>query len=170
MKKKHLYIVAALLWGLPGVDVFLKGILAYRVQAAEDLWWLLLISLAVITAFFFMFRKIVDRYSARIAALPSEKSTARTSEQSTARTSKQSTARVHIWQTFPLRGWIMIFCMMGLGIILKHLPDILTSLSHAAVGSAATLNNYLSTFTASFYCGLGPMLIWAALRFLRNSR
>ena len=162
MKKKHLYIVAALLWGLPGVDVFLKGILAYRVQAAEDLWWLLLISLAVITAFFFMFRKIVDRYSARIAALPSEQSTARTSE--------QSTARVHIWQTFPLRGWIMIFCMMGLGITLKHLPEIFTSLSDAATGSAATLNNYLSIFTASFYCGLGPMLIWAALRFLRNSR
>lgn len=143
-----------MLWGLPGVDVFLKGILAYRVQAAEDLWWLLLISLAVITAFFFMFRKIVDRYSARIAALPSE----------------QSSARVHIWQTFPLRGWIMLVCMMGLGITLKHLPEIFATLSDAATGSAATLNNYLSTFTASFYCGLGPMLIWAALRFLRNSR
>ena len=155
-----------MLWGIPGVDVFLKGILAYRVQATEDLWWLLLISLAVITAFFFMFRKIVDRYSARIAALPSEQASA----QASALPSEQSTARVHIWQTFPLRGWIMLVCMMGLGITLKHLPEILTSLSDAAVGSAATLNNYLSTFTASFYCGLGPMLIWAALRFLRNSR
>ena len=157
-----------MLWGLPGVDIFAKGIKAYTVQRVSDLWWLLLISLAIITAFFFMFRKIVDRYSARIAALPSEQSTARTSE--------QSTARVHIWQTFPLRGWIMLVCMMGLGITLKHLPDIFTSLSDATTGSAgadfspASLNNYFSTFTASFYCGLGPMLIWAALRFLRNSR
>ena len=152
MKKKHLYIVAALLWGLPGIDVFAKGIKAYTVQQVSDLWWLLLISLAVITAFFFMFRKIVDRYSARIAALPSEKS------------SEQASTRVHIWQTFPLRGWIMLVCMMGLGITLKHLPEILL---YSGIDGAVLL---LTSFTACFYCGLGPMLIWAALRFLRNSR
>jgi hypothetical protein len=164
MKKKHLYIVAALLWGLPGVDILFKGLFAYDLQPDEDIWWLLLINVAVAVFFFFIFRKIVDRYSARIAALPSEKSY------------EQASAQVHIWQTFPLRGWIMLICMMGLGITLKHLPDILTSFSHAFIGSAgadfspAALNNSLSTITASFYCGLGPMLIWAALRFLRNSR
>ena len=34
------------------------------------LWWLLLITAAVLAGFFFMFRKIVDRYCARIAGPP----------------------------------------------------------------------------------------------------
>ncbi len=57
-----------------------------------------------------------------------------------------------VWQTFPLRGWILIVCMSCLGIIMKHIP---------AVPAA---------FTASFYSGLGPMLLFAALRFLRHRK
>ena len=53
--------------------------------------------------------------------------------------------------TFPLRGWILIICMTSLGLVLKHIPHIPTE------------------FTASFYSGLGPMLIWAAGRFVINS-
>ena len=40
--------------------------------------------------------------------------------------------------------------MMGLGIILKHIPEI------------------PSAFTASFYSGLGPMLLLSSLRFMVN--
>lgn len=54
-------------------------------------------------------------------------------------------------KTFPLRGWILIICMTSLGLVLKHIPHIPTE------------------FTASFYSGLGPMLIWAAGRFVINS-
>lgn len=54
-------------------------------------------------------------------------------------------------QTFPLRGWILIICMTSLGLVLKQIPHIPTE------------------FTASFYSGLGPMLIWAAGRFVINS-
>ncbi|MBR6346717.1 MAG: hypothetical protein IKR69_04940 [Bacteroidales bacterium] len=53
-------------------------------------------------------------------------------------------------QTFPLRGWILIICMTSLGLVLKLIPLV------------------PAEFTASFYSGLGPMLIWAAYRFVRN--
>lgn len=131
MKRKHLYLVAGLIWGIPGIIISLKGINAYRIQPPEDIWWLALITAAVLTAFFLMFRRIVDRYCGRIASL-SEK--------------------VKIWQTFPARGWVLLIFMMGLGIALKHIPGIPPA------------------FTASFYSGLGPMLILSSVRFMSNRK
>ena len=81
----------------------------------------------VLSCFFLMFRRIVNRYCERIPALPD---------------------KVKVWQVFPARGWILIVFMMGLGIILKYIPDVPMA------------------FTASFYSGLGPMLIVASLRFV----
>ena len=63
MKKIYLYLIAALTWGVPGIMVATEGITAYCEQQASDLWWLLLITAGVLTAFFCMFRKIVDKYS-----------------------------------------------------------------------------------------------------------
>ena len=130
MNRKHLYVVAAVIWGIPGIMITLKGIKAYTIQPSENLWWLLLITAFVLASFFLMFRRIVDRYSERIASLPE---------------------RVKIWQTFPLRGWILLIFMMSLGIALKHIPGI------------------PSAFTASFYTGLGPMLLFSAGRFMSKS-
>lgn len=130
MNRKHLYVVAAVIWGIPGIMITLKGIKAYAIQPSENLWWLLLITAFVLASFFVMFRRIVDRYSERIASLPE---------------------RVKIWQTFPLRGWILLIFMMSLGIALKHIPGI------------------PSAFTASFYTGLGPMLLFSAGRFMSKS-
>ena len=127
MNRKYLYIVAGLIWGIPGVIIAIKGIKAYCIQPSENLWWLLMITVAVLAAFFFMFRRIVDRYCDRIAALPD---------------------KVSIWQTFPTRGWILVVFMKCLGIVLKHIPAVPTA------------------FTASFYSGLGPMLVLASLRFV----
>ena len=93
----------------------------------EDLWWLILITVAVSVFFFIIFRRVVIKYSERIASLPE---------------------RVMIWQIFPPKGWILLVFMMGLGITLKHILGMPMS------------------FTASFYSGLGPMLIVAALRFV----
>lgn len=131
MNRKHLFIVASIIWGIPGVIITVKGISAYVMQPSENLWWLLLITVSVLAAFFMMFRRIVDRYSNRIASLPD---------------------KVKIWQTFPPRGWILLVFMMGLGIALKHIPQI------------------PSAFTASFYSGLGPMLLISAFRFASNFR
>lgn len=130
MNRKHLYVVAAVIWGIPGIMITLKGIKAYAIHPSENLWWLLLITAFVLASFFLMFRRIVDRYSDRIASLPE---------------------RVKIWQTFPLRGWILLIFMMSLGIALKHIPGI------------------PSAFTASFYTGLGPMLLFSAGRFMSKS-
>lgn len=127
MERKHLYLVAGLIWGIPGLIISLKGINAYRIQPPENLWWLLLITAGVLYCFFLMFRKIVNRYCDRISSLPD---------------------KVTLWQTFPARGWILIIFMMGLGIALKHIPEI------------------PSAFTASFYSGLGPMLLISAFRFI----
>ena len=129
MNRKHLYIVASLIWGIPGIIITSKGIFAYTMQPSDDLWWLLLITAAVLTGFFLMFRRIVDRYCDRISSLLD---------------------KVTIWQTFPTRGWILIVFMMGLGIVLKHIPAI------------------PSSFTASFYSGLGPMLLLSSFRFVAN--
>ena len=130
MKRKHLYFAASGIWGIPGIMITIKGIKAYADQPSENLWWLLLITAFVLASFFLMFRRIVDRYSDRIASLPE---------------------RVKIWQTFPLRGWILLIFMMSLGIALKHIPGI------------------PSAFTASFYTGLGPMLLFSAGRFMSKS-
>ena len=127
MEKKHLYFVAGLIWGVPGVIISVKGIDAYRLQPSENLWWLLLITIGVLTGFFMMFRRIVNRYCERIASLPD---------------------KVRLLQTFPLRGWILLIFMMSLGIALKYIPGI------------------PSAFTASFYTGLGPMLLLSAIRFI----
>ena len=129
MNRKHLYIVASLIWGIPGIIITSKGIFAYTMQPSDDLWWLLLITAAVLTGFFLIFRRIVGRYCDRISSLPD---------------------KVTIWQTFPTRGWILIVFMMGLGIVLKHIPAI------------------PSSFTASFYSGLGPMLLLSSFRFVAN--
>lgn len=131
MNRKYLYYIAAALWGIPGVIIAIKGIRSYLTMPAGDLWWLLLITAGVLAGFFFMFSRIVDRYAARIASLPE---------------------RTTLWQTFPLRGWVLIVCMSCLGIALKFIPGVPVA------------------FTASFYSGLGPMLVYAACRFVSSEK
>jgi hypothetical protein len=131
MNRNCLYYIAAALWGIPGGIITVKGLTAYLTMPSQKLWWLLLVTVFVLTGFFMMFRKIVDRYSARIASQPEKTS---------------------LWQTFPLRGWILIVCMSCLGMALRFIPGI------------------PAEFTASFYSGLGPMLLFAACRFISNQK
>lgn len=107
MKRNHLFTIAALIWGVPGVSITLRGVAAYRSVAFGDVWWLLLITVVVSAGFYFMFSRIVTRYSERIYALPD---------------------RVNALMTFPLRGWVLLLFMMGLGITLKHIPNIPSNL------------------------------------------
>ena len=127
MRRVFSYIVAALIWGIPGINIAIKGLRTYMLMKPENLWWLMLVTVAVSVFFFFIFRRVVRIYSERIDSLPD---------------------RVMIWQIFPPQGWILLVFMMGLGITLKYIPGIPIS------------------FTASFYSGLGPMLIVASLRFV----
>ena len=127
IRRAYSYVLAAVIWGIPGVNIAVKGIRTYMLIKPDDLWWLMLITLIVAAFFFIIFRHVTRRYSERIASLPD---------------------RVMIWQIFPPKGWILLVFMMGLGITLKYIPAVPMS------------------FTASFYSGLGPMLILAALRFV----
>lgn len=129
MNKRFLYLIAAIIWGFPGIMITIKGIRAYTTMPNNEIWWLLLITAGVLAGFIMMFRRIVDRYCALIDAEP-EKTT--------------------ILHTFPLRGWILIVCMMSLGIALKFMPWI------------------PAEFTASFYSGLGPALVIASVRFCKK--
>lgn len=129
MKRHYLYYIAAAIWGIPGFIITVKGINAYFQTSVNELWWLLLITAGVLVGFYFMFGRIVDKYSSRIASLP---------------------AKTSFWQTFPLKGWILVVGMSCLGIALKFVPGIPME------------------FTASFYSGLGPMLVAAAFLFIHN--
>ena len=127
IRRAHSYVVAAAIWGIPGINIAVKGIKAYMLIRPDDLWWLMLITVAVSVFFFIIFRRVVRKYSERIVSLPDS---------------------VMIWRVFPPKGWILLAFMMGLGITLKYIPSVPMA------------------FTASFYSGLGPMLIVAATRFL----
>ena len=127
IRRAYSFIIAAAIWGIPGINIAIKGLRTYMLMRPGDLWWLMLVTVAVSVFFFIIFRRVVRKYSERIASLPD---------------------RVMIWQIFPLQGWILLSFMMGLGITLKYIPGIPMS------------------FTASFYSGLGPMLVVAALRFV----
>lgn len=131
VKRNILYLTAATIWGIPGVIIAIKGVMAYSVIPHIELCWLLPITIVTLIAFRFIFRRIVSKYSARITQLPPQTS---------------------ILKTFPLKGWILILFMMCLGITLRNIPSIPLQ------------------FTASFYSGLGPMLIWSAANFLHNYR
>ena len=69
----------------------------------DELWWLLLITVAVLISFNWMFYRIVRRYCCLIAAQPE---------------------RTHWWHAFPFRGWILLVCMSCLGVALKFMPFI----------------------------------------------
>lgn len=127
MKKKHLLVFASIIWGIPGIIISIKGISAYMQISPDRLWYLLIITALVICGFYFMFRKIVNKYSQRILSLE---------------------GKINLLHTFPVKGWILLIFMMSLGILLKSIPNIQLE------------------FIASFYSGLGPMLILSAVRFL----
>lgn len=103
MPRKCLYLIAALIWGIPGITITLKGINAYSNIQPSQLWWLLVATACTVIFFFCIFRRVTRRYIERIATLPDK-------------------CPPH--QTFPPKGWILILFMMGLGITLKFIPGI----------------------------------------------
>ena len=104
VNRKYLYIVAGLIWGIPGIKITQQGIDAYaRLLESDRLFLIIAGTLLVFFSFFFMFRRIVDRYSLHISSLPS---------------------KTWVWHVFPLRGWLMLLIMISLGIVLNHIPNI----------------------------------------------
>ena len=101
--KKHLLLIDAIIWGLPGVMILLKGVRAY-VALQSAAWWMYLVSFVVFVLFALMFSKIVKKYSDRIAGLAG--------------------ARRSAFDAFSIKGYVLIASMMLLGIVLKFIPGI----------------------------------------------
>ncbi len=101
--RRWLFVVAAIIWGGPGVGITLKGIRAYGLVFEGALWWHLLVTAVVMAGFFFMFRRVVARYSAHIQSLPPCAS---------------------VLETFTPRGWLLLGVMMCLGMAVRFVPSV----------------------------------------------
>lgn len=127
--KRHLLLANAIVWGAPGVKILVTGIQSYMaLWPSKSFFWLAVGTVLVLAGFVWMFNRIVNKYSDRIIQFPQKKKS--------------------LLAFLPVKGWILVLFMMGLGISLKFIPAVPTE------------------FFASFYCGLGPALIAAAAQFL----
>jgi hypothetical protein len=130
VNREHLLLMQVLCWLGPGIKILVTGIqamLQVSTTHPERVWWLCLIAIAVAISFSLMFSNFVKRYTARILNFPER--------------------RKSLFAFFDAHGYILIFCMMGLGISLKFIPCIPLE------------------FFAGFYPGLGTALSLAGLRF-----
>ena len=128
VRTKHLLAVNGLMWTAIGTKITVTGVSHYLKADPGALIWMIPLSVLVFAAFYRMFTGVVRKYSARILSMQDEKT--------------------GIWETFSLKGYLIIAFMISLGIGLKHIPGI------------------PSNFFAWFYCGLGPGLLSAGIRFL----
>lgn len=130
VNREHLLLMQVLCWLGPGVKILLTGLRALReVQMVhpERTGWLITAAVAVAISFSLMFNNFVRRYTARILTFPERKKS--------------------LFAFFDLRGYILIFFMMGLGISLKFIPGM------------------PQEFFAGFYPGLGTALSIAGVRY-----
>ena len=133
VNKEHLLLMQVLCWLGPGVKILVGGIQAMKQVNAvheERVWWLCITAAVVAVCFSLMFNNFVKRYTARILNFPER--------------------RKSLFAFFDLHGYILIFFMMGLGISLKHIPEM------------------PAEFFAGFYPGLGTALSIAGVRYFAS--
>ena len=131
VNKEHLLLMQVLCWLAPGIIILKKGVMAmFSVHAVtpDRVWWLTLIAVAVAVSFSLMFNNFIKRYTARILGFAERKKS--------------------LFAFLDLRGYILIFFMMGLGVCLKYIPGM------------------PAEFFAGFYPGLGTALSIAGVRYL----
>ena len=131
VNKEHLLLMQVLCWLGPGIKILITGIqalLQVHATTPQRIWWLCLIAVLVAVLFSLMFNNFVRRYTARILDSPERKKS--------------------LFAFFDAHGYILVFCMMGLGISLKFIPFIPVE------------------FFAGFYPGLGLALSIAGCRYL----
>ena len=59
IRRAHSYVIAAAIWGIPGINIAVKGFRTYMLMNPDDLWWLMLITIAVSIFFFIIFRPLL---------------------------------------------------------------------------------------------------------------
>jgi len=133
VRKEHLLLMQVLCWMGPGIKILTVGINSLLVVAENDsnmVWWLIGITVIVAIGFSIMFDRFIRRYTIRILNFEQP--------------------RKSIFAFFDLRGYILIFFMMCLGIGLKFIPGMPTA------------------FFAGFYPGLGMALTIAGIRLITS--
>ena len=131
VNREHLLLMQVLVWLAPGIIITRKGVMALLTVAQTHparVWWLIAIAAAVVIVFSLMFNRFIQRYTARILSFPERKKS--------------------LFAFLDKHGYILITCMMTLGIVLKYIPWIPIE------------------FFAGFYPGLGLALSIAGLRYL----
>ena len=54
INRSGLYYIAAVIWGIPGVIITVKGVSAYLAADKSQLWWLMLITALLTAAILFL--------------------------------------------------------------------------------------------------------------------
>ena len=107
VRKRHLLLANAIIWGAPGVKVLVTGIQSYlALWPSKHIVWLALGTVATLAVFNWMFSFFVKKYTRRILDFPGEKKS--------------------LLAFLPVKGWIMVIFFMCLGISLKLIPGIPT--------------------------------------------
>lgn len=133
IKKEKLLIVAGVIWAIAGANILRIGIGSFAPSLEGKnplaLLWMIPVSLMILLGFMMMFRKVVKRNTKRILSYSEKKS---------------------VFAFFDLKGYLLMFFMMGLGITLR------------------SVNLLPAAFFAVFYTGLGTALLLAGIFFVKN--
>jgi len=102
---RKLLALNGILWLIIGAKILATGVSSY-VNLIPDsrIWWLVMISAVVFVGFFFMFRKVESKYSARILSFKEK--------------------RKSVFCVFSLQGYLLVAFMMGLGIAMSHVSGV----------------------------------------------
>ena len=47
IRSAYSFIIAAAIWGIPGINIAIKGLWTYMLMRPGDLWWLMLVVAAL---------------------------------------------------------------------------------------------------------------------------
>lgn len=119
LKKRHLLLIAGLVWFMAGFNVARIGIIAYR--SIDSVWYLYCLSILVFIIFGRMFLKMTENHTKRIMAYD---------------------AYMPFWKFFDKKSYLIMAFMMSFGIGLRAsglAPEFFIGFFYAGLGFALGL-------------------------------
>lgn len=130
VKKRTLLLIAGIVWLIAGFNVARLGILAYFL--IESKWYLYIFCAIIFMLFGAMFFKMNRKHTKRILGYEEFRP---------------------FWHFFDLKAYIIMFCMMGVGIGFRAagiFPDIFVAFFYTGLGCALALAGVLFVF--DYFC------------------
>ena len=130
VKKRTLLLIAGIVWIAAGFNVTRLGVLSYFLVEAE--WYFYIFSVVVFVLFGIIFFKMNKRHTKRILGYE---------------------YYIPFWHFFDLKAYIIMFCMMGVGIGFRAIgifPDIFVAFFYSGLGNALTFAGVL--FLGNYFC------------------